>query len=365
MGAEGGLKVDAAVVSRLAQVPGGARTLERRGYDGCWTAEVSHDPFLPLTLAAEHTSTIELGTSIAVAFARNPMTMAQIGWDLQDYSQGRFILGLGSQIRPHIEKRFSMPWSKPVARMHEFVLAMREIWSCWREGTPLQFEGEFYTHKLMTPMFVPPAHPHGDPKVFVAAVGDRMTEMCGEVADGLLAHAFSTQRYVREVTLPMLSRGLERAGRLRSDVEVSSPLFVVTGRDEAELRSAAAGTRKQIAFYASTPAYRKVLELHGWGDLQTELHQLSRDGDWDTMGSLIDDTMLDEFAIVAPVDELVKKIRARCEGLFDRILVGFPPAIDEATVVDLVADLRNGAAASPRARSHRQDEPSGEEPWII
>ncbi|MCV7154143.1 LLM class F420-dependent oxidoreductase [Mycolicibacterium pyrenivorans] len=343
MGAEGGLKVDAAVVSRLAKVPDGARTLERRGYDGCWTAEVSHDPFLPLTLAAEHTSTIELGTSIAVAFARNPMTMAQIGWDLQDYSRGRFILGLGSQIKPHIEKRFSMPWSKPVARMHEFVLAMREIWSCWREDTPLQFEGEFYTHKLMTPMFVPPPHPHGDPKVFVAAVGDRMTEMCGEVADGLLAHAFSTQRYVREVTLPTLSRGLERAGRLRGDVEVSSPLFVVTGRDEAEVRAAAAPTRKQIAFYASTPAYRKVLELHGWGDLQTELHRLSREGDWDTMGSLIDDTMLDEFAVVAPVDELVKKIRTRCQGLIDRILVGFPPTIDEATVVSLVSDLRSGA----------------------
>lgn len=343
MCAGGGLKVDAAVVSQLAHVPDGARTLERRGYDGCWTAEINHDPFLPLTLAAEHTTSIELGTSIAVAFARNPMTVAQIGWDLQDYSQGRFILGLGSQIKPHIEKRFSMPWSKPVDRMSEFVLALREIWSCWREGTPLEFEGEFYTHKLMTPMFVPPAHPHGDPKVFVAAVGDRMTEMCGEVADGLLAHAFSTQRYAREVTLPTLTRGLERAGRSRSDVEVASPLFVVTGRDEAEVRSAAVATRKQIAFYASTPAYRKVLELHGWGDLQTELHRLSREGDWDAMGSLIDDTILDEFAVVAPVDDVVHKIRTRCDGLIDRVLVGFPPSVDETTVVGLVSELRSGA----------------------
>ena len=340
---EGGLKVDAAVVSRLSQVPTGARTLERRGFDGCWTAEVSHDPFLPLTLAAEHTTRIELGTSIAVAFARNPMTVAQIGWDLQDYSQGRFILGLGSQINPHIEKRFSMPWSKPVARMHEFVLALREIWSCWREDTRLQFEGEFYTHTLMTPMFVPPAHPHGDPKVFVAAVGDRMTEMCGEVADGILAHAFSTQRYFREVTLPTLSRGLERSGRVRDDIEVASPLFVVTGRDDAEMKAAASGARKQIAFYASTPAYRRVLELHGWGDLHTELHRLSREGDWDGMGSLIDDTILGEFAVVAPVDELAAKIRARCDGLIDRVLVGFPPSVDEATVVDLVADLRGSA----------------------
>ncbi len=205
------------------------------------------------------------------------------------------------------------------------------------------FEGEFYTHKLMTPMFVPPAHSYGDPKVFVAAVGDRMTEMCGEVADGLLAHAFSTQRYVREVTIPTLSRGIERSGRQRSDVEVSSPLFVVTGRDEQELTAAALATRKQIAFYASTPAYRSVLELHGWGDLQTELHRLSRDGDWDTMGSLIDDTILEEFAVVATVDQVVQKIRTRCEGLIDRVLVGFPSSIDEATVVDLVSDLRRGA----------------------
>lgn len=343
MGAEGGLKVDAAVVSQLAQVPDAARRLERRGYDGCWTAEINHDPFLPLTLAAEHTTSIELGTSIAVAFARNPMTVAQIGWDLQDYSQGRLLLGLGSQIKPHIEKRFSMPWSKPVARMREFVLAMREIWSCWRDDAPLAFDGQFYTHKLMTPMFVPPAHPYEDPKVFVAAVGDRMTEMVGEVADGLLAHAFTTERYLREVTVPTLSRGLQRAGRGRDDIQLACPLFVVTGHDEAELASAAVGTRKQIAFYASTPAYRNVLELHGWGDLQTELHRLSRDGDWDGMGALIDDTILDAFAVVAPVDQVVKKIHERCQGLIDRVLVGFPASVDETTVTELIADLRRGA----------------------
>jgi probable F420-dependent oxidoreductase len=343
MGAEGGLKVDAAVVSQLSHVAAGAEALERRGYDGCWTAETNHDPFLPLTLAAEHTSRIELGTSIAVAFARTPMTVAQMGWDLQDYSRGRFILGLGSQIKPHIEKRFSMPWSKPVARMREFVQALDAIWGCWRDGTRLEFEGEFYTHKLMTPMFVPPAHPYGDPKVFVAAVGERMTEMCGEVADGLLAHAFSTQRYLREVTIPTLSRGIERAGRQRGDIEVASPLFVVTGHDDEQLAEASTATRKQIAFYASTPAYRSVLELHGWGDLHTELHRLSRDGGWDAMGSLIDDTILSEFAVVATVDCLVDAIRTRCDGLIDRVLLGFPSTIDEATVVDLVSELRSGA----------------------
>lgn len=340
MGADGGLKVDAAVVSQLSHVPAAAETLERRGYDGCWTAEINHDPFLPLALAAEHTSRIQLGTSIAVAFARNPMTVAQIGWDLQEYSEGRLLLGLGSQIKPHIEKRFSMSWSKPVARMREFVLALHAIWECWRDGTRLAFDGEFYTHTLMTPMFVPQPHPHGDPKVFVAAVGDRMTEMCGEVADGLIAHAFSTQRYFREVTIPTLTRGIERAGRQRRDVEVASPLFVVTGRDEAELTQNAVATRKQIAFYASTPAYRGVLELHGWGELQTELHRLSREGQWDAMGSLIDDTMLAEFAVVAPLDSVVRAIRGRCDGLIDRVLVGFPPSVDEATVMDLVSELQ-------------------------
>ncbi len=284
MGSGAGLKVDGGAVSQLGNVVEAATTLERRGYDGCWTAEINHDPFLPLTLAAEHTNTIELGTSIAVAFARNPMTVANVGWDLQEYSRGRLNLGLGSQIRPHIEKRFSMPWSKPVARMHEFVLAMREIWACWRDGSRLRFEGEFYTHKLMTPMFTPEPHDYGFPKVFIAAVGEAMTEMAGEVADGLLAHAFTTKRYFEEVTTPALMRGMGRSGRDRSDFQVSCPVFVVTGERDADLDAAAVGTRKQIAFYGSTPAYRKVLELHGWGELHEELHRLSLQGDWDAHG---------------------------------------------------------------------------------
>ena len=270
MGSDVGLKVDGAVSSQLANVAQAASKLERRGYDCCWTAEIDHDPFLPLVLAAEHTTRIELGTSIAVAFARNPMTVANVGWDLQAYSDGRFMLGLGSQVQAHIEKRFSMPWSQPVRRMREFVLALREIWSCWQDGTKLRFEGEFYTHKIMTPMFTPEPQPHPFPKVFVAAVGEAMTEMCGEVADGLLAHAFTTKRYFEEVTTPALLRGMQRSGRQRSDFQLSCPIFVVTGETEEQLAAGAVGTRKQIAFYGSTPAYRKVLELHGWGDLHTK-----------------------------------------------------------------------------------------------
>jgi probable F420-dependent oxidoreductase len=335
-----GLKVDGAVSSQLAHIAKAASTLERRGYDCCWTAEINHDPFLPLVLAAEHTARIELGTSIAVAFARNPMTIANVGWDLQAYTQGRFLLGLGSQVQAHIEKRFSMPWSHPVRRMREFVLALHEIWSCWRDGTKLSFEGEFYTHKLMTPMFTPDPQPYAFPKIFVAAVGEAMTEMCGEVADGMLAHAFTTKRYFEEVTTPALMRGMQRSGRRRSEFQLSAPVFVVTGNDESELAAGAVGTRKQIAFYGSTPAYRKVLELHGWGDLHTELHRLSREGEWDVMGSLIDDEVLETFAVVAPLDDVAAKIRDRCDGVIDRVLVGFPPAVPEDTVAAVLQELR-------------------------
>jgi probable F420-dependent oxidoreductase len=347
---DGHLKVDGAVSSQLAHVAKAASTLERRGYDCCWTAEINHDPFLPLVLAAEHTTAIELGTSIAVAFARNPMTVANVGWDLQAYSQGRFMLGLGSQVQAHIEKRFSMPWSQPVRRMSEFVVALREIWSCWQDGTKLRFEGDFYTHKLMTPMFTPEPQPHGFPKVFVAAVGEAMTEMCGEVADGMLAHAFTTKRYFEEVTLPALLRGMSRSGRERSEFQLSAPVFVVTGEREDGLADAAVGTRKQIAFYGSTPAYRKVLELHGWGDLHTELHRLSLAGEWDAMGSLIDDEVLNAFAVVAPLDEVAGALRERCDGVIDRVLVGFPSSVSDETVASLLEDLRRAPDASMRSR---------------
>lgn len=349
-GDRGDLKVDGGVFSHLASVTQAASALEQRGYDGCWTAETNHDPFLPLVLAAEHTSKIQLGTSIAVAFARNPMTVANVGWDLQAYSQGRFILGLGSQIQAHIQKRFSMPWSHPVRRMREFILALRAIWSSWRDGTTLRFEGEFYTHKLMTPMFVPEPQPYGFPKVFVAAVGEAMTEMCGEVGDGMLAHAFTTKRYLDEVTMPALRRGMERSGRDRSEFQLTCPLFVVTGANEAEFETAAASTRKQIAFYGSTPAYRKVLELHGWGELQTELHRLSLQGDWDTMGSLIDDEMLDAFAVVAAPDELADKIRDRCGSVIDRVLPSFPSRLSETAVSTVLHELRGQPNASVRSR---------------
>jgi probable F420-dependent oxidoreductase len=347
-----GLRIDRGIPSELSRVPSAVASLEQRGYDGCWAGEIDHDPFLPVLLAAEHTSRLEVGTSIAVAFARNPMTVANLGWDLQTYSGGRFNLGLGTQVQAHIEKRFSMPWSHPVRRMREFVHALQAIWTAWQNGTKLAFDGEFYTHKLMTPMFSPKPSEHGFPDVFIAAVGEAMTEMCGEVADGLLAHAFTTKRYSDEVTTPALLRGLQRAGRDRSEFQVSCPIFIVTGETQEKMSAAAATTRKQIAFYGSTPAYRKVLDLHGWGDLHTELHRLSKEGRWDDMGGLVDDDVLHAFAVVAPISEVAGALRARCDGVIDRVLPAFPADLSEAAVdvvLDEVRNRSNSPARQPRS----------------
>lgn len=320
------LKIDGGIPNRLDQAAAAAGDLECQGYDGGWTAETSHDPFLPLLQAAEHTSRIELGTNIAVAFARNPMIVANLGWDLQAYAKGRFLLGLGTQIRPHIEKRFSMPWSHPAPRMREFVSALQAIWAAWRDGTKLSFEGDFYTHKIMTPMFTPEPQPHPAPKVFLAAVGTAMTEVCGEVADGHLGHPMVSKRYLDEVTLPALERGMRRRARARDDFQVCAEVMVATGADDTELAAAAAAVRKQIAFYGSTPAYRTVLELHGWGDLHTELHRLSLAGEWDAMAALIDDEMLATFAVVGAADTVATALRHRCDGAVDRVLPIFPTA---------------------------------------
>jgi probable F420-dependent oxidoreductase len=314
------MRVDGTVMTaRPEEMPSAARELEELGYDGVFTAETSHDPFLPITLAALETERIELGTGIAVAFARNPMSTAVVANDLQLYTEGRFILGLGSQIKPHIEKRFSMAWSHPADRMREFILAMRAIWATWNEGAKLDFRGDFYRHTLMTPFFNPGPNPYGTPKVFLAAVGERMTEVAGEAADGILLHGFTTERYVREVTLPALERGWARAGKQRGDFELSGPMFVVTGTNDEEFEAARSGTKQQIAFYGSTPAYRGVLELHGWGDLQGELNRLSKQGDWVQMGELVDDEVLATFAVTGEPEEIPAKLLERYGDIVDRV----------------------------------------------
>jgi probable F420-dependent oxidoreductase len=260
------VKVDGKLqASGFADVTEAAVRHEAGGYDGIWTSESKHDPFLPLVVAAEHTRRLEIGTAIAVAFARSPMTVAYAAHDLQAYSGGRFTLGLGTQVKPHIERRFSMPWSRPAARMLEYIAALHAIWASWNEGSALDFQGDFYRHTLMTPFFSPPPLDSPPPQVHLAAVGEQMTEVAGEAADGLLVYAFTTSRYLRERTLPALERGLARSGRAAGSVVLSIPGLVATGPDEAAMADAIRATRQQVAFYASTPTYRAVLEVHGWG----------------------------------------------------------------------------------------------------
>lgn len=317
-----------------------ARELEDAGFDGAWAPEVGHDPLLILAGAAPATTRLELGTGIVVAFGRSPMITATMANDVQILSGGRLLLGLGSQIKPHIEKRYSMPWSHPAARMREYILAMRAIWANWNEGEKLFFRGEFYRHTLMTPFFSPAPHEYGPPKIFLAAVGEMMTEVAGEVADGLLVHPFTTERYLREVTLPALARGLAKVGRDRSTFQVAfSGMVVVDDTDEVR-RADSREVRKQIAFYGSTLAYRGVLDLDGWGDLQPKLNELSRAGEWDAMAELIDDDVLDAFSVVAPLDQVGARVTERFAGAIDRFSLYQNESLGDAAAREILNSLR-------------------------
>ena len=339
------MKVDGGITTDLSKVPQSAKEVETAGYSGAWTAETAHDPFLPLVLAAEHTEKIELVTSIAVAFARNPMLLANLGWDLQAYSKGRFILGLGSQIKPHIEKRFSMEWSHPARRMREMVLAIRAIWDTWENGTKLDFRGEFYKHTLMTPFFTPERAElagFGTPKIYLAGVGELMTEVCGEVCDGFICHGFTTEKYLREVTIPALARGRAKAGKTMEGFDIVGPSFVVTGNNEDEMKAAAAGTRQQISFYGSTPAYRGVLEAHGWGGLQDDLNTLSKQGKWAEMGGLIDDEILNTFAVVGEPESIAPELHRRYGDVISRISFYAPYKSDPARWQPVIEAIKKG-----------------------
>lgn len=314
---------------------------QRIGIDGVWSTEVSRDPFLPLMVAAERAPEMQLGTAVAVAFARSPMTTAVVANDLNTFSKGRFVLGLGSQIRPHIERRFNMPWSAPAERMREYVQALHAIWSSWQTGEKLDFRGDFYQHTLMTPMFSPEPNPHGNPAVVVAAVGSKMTAVAAEVADGLLVHGFTTPRYLREVTTPAIEAGLNATHRQRSDFTVCYPGLVVTANDEDGYAVALEQVRRQIAFYGATPAYRSVLDLHGWGDLHTELHRLSKAGAWTDMTNLVNDEVLSEFAVAGEPKDVGRRIARRFSTVVDRFTLYTPYALDEATKAAVVEGIRS------------------------
>jgi probable F420-dependent oxidoreductase len=318
------VKLDARLTTPLAEAGPTARDFEAAGYAGAWVAETKYDPFLPLVNAAQATSTIQVGTSIAVAFARSPMTVATTANDLQRLSQGRFVLGLGTQVKAHIERRYSMAWSSPAARMREYVTALHAIWDAWNDETHLEFRGQFYRHDLMTPFFQPEPNPYGSPKVMLAGVGPMLTEVAGAVADGFICHAFTTEKYLREVTIPLLAKARAEAGKDMTDFDICGPSFVATGQSAEEIESAREGVKAQIAFYASTPAYRPVLELHGWGDLQSELNALVRADRWSEMASLISDEVLDAFAIVAPPEGIPDALQARFGDVITRISLYLP-----------------------------------------
>jgi probable F420-dependent oxidoreductase len=314
---------------------------EKDGYDGWFAVETQIDPFLGCAVAAERTERIEIGTGIAVAFARNPMTVALQANDVQALSGGRFILGLGSQIKPHITRRYSMPWSHPAPRMREFILAIRAIWDTWATGAELDFEGEFYSHTLMAPFFNPGPNPHGNPKIMLAAVGPLMTQTAGEVADGVLIHGFSTERYLREATLPALERGFKKAGRTREGFEITAPAFVVARDTEEELAEGVQAIKDQIGFYGSTPAYKPVLELHGWEELGDELKAMTKKGEWDKLGSMIDDEVLNTFAVVGTPEEAIAEVKRRYGDVCTRITMVIPPDRDEARWAGLFEELRS------------------------
>ncbi|MDE0196180.1 MAG: TIGR03617 family F420-dependent LLM class oxidoreductase [bacterium] len=314
------MRVDALLRSSPVTAPERARELEAAGFDGAWAGEMNHDPFIPLVRAAEHTERIELGTNIAVAFARSPMNAAHVAWDLQLLSDGRFTLGLGSQIKAHIVRRFSMPWSRPAARMQEYIEALHAIWDAWETGDRLDFRGDFYQHTYTSPLVRPAQLDGGRPKVYLAAVGPLMTKVAGRVADGLHCHSFTTADYLNEVTVPALRSGEADAGRPAGSTELSLPVITVVGETQEEFDRRSLSARLRIAYYGSTPAYRGVLEHHGWGQAQTELRELSLQGRWEEMAGVIDDDMLRTIAAVGTATEVADILADRFGGTVDRLI---------------------------------------------
>lgn len=304
-----------------------AQFAEEHGYDGVQAPETQHDPLIGCALAGAQTERVRVATAITVAFARSPMALAMTANDVQLAAGGRFALGLGSQVQAHIEKRFSMPWSAPAPRMREFIGALRAIWDSWETGEPLRVRGEHYTHTLMTPFFSPGPNPHGAPDVWLAAVGPNMTRLAGETADGFIAHAFTTREYLVEVSLPTLEEGARSAGRHTPEV-ILQP-FVIAASDEASRTAQEAAVRQQIAFYGSTPAYRGVMERHGWEDAADRLHAASRRGEWKAMHSEITDDMLDAFCVTGTPGEVRDRLAERYAGIADVVCVNAPATREE------------------------------------
>lgn len=330
-------------LAEVGQIAAGA---EQIGFDALWTSETQHDPFLPLALVAQHTERAQFGTAVAIGFARSPATLAYTAWDLSEASGGRFILGLGTQVRAHIERRFGMPWPEsPVGKLRELIEAIRAIWSSWQTGERLNWRGEYFKLTLMTPFFDP--GPIRDPQIpiYLAGVNTGLARLAGEVADGLHAHPYHSAEYLRQVVRPAIEAGMAQAGRQSGAVSLSTTVFAVTSQAEAE------AVRAQIAFYASTPSYRVVMELHGWEATAERLQGLARRGEWGRMGAEISDEMLGTFAVVCDPDQLGRALVERYQGLVDRLALYLPYAAgtNERFWRDLVGQIRARQASNSAA----------------
>jgi len=319
------MQVDLTIlVPDLEAMPRIARRAENVGFAALWSSETKHNPFLPLTLAAEHTQRLLLGTAVAIAFPRSPMVTAQIAWDLQRFSGGRFILGLGTQVKAHIERRFGMTWEAPASKLREYILALRAIWAAWQHRTRLNFRGRFYKHTLMTDFFDPGPIDHPDIPIYIAGVNTKLVRLAGELCQGFHVHPFHSPLYLRRVLLPALEEGLRSSGRTRKDIQLASTVFAITGRNEGEKQAVREMVRQQIAFYASTPSYRVVLDVHGWGDVGSRLSALAARRRWEEMPALVTDDMLEAYAIEAPWEARPQALVDRYAGLLDRVALYYP-----------------------------------------
>ncbi len=337
------MKLDVGMLTHdLKSIPAYARKVEALGFDCLWTSETQHDPYLPLAVAASVTSRIKLGTAIAVAFPRSPMITAHIAWDLQKASEGRFILGLGSQVKGHNERRFSVPFESPGPKLREIVLALRTIWDCWQNGTKLAFKGQFYRFDLMTPFFNPGPIAHPKIPIYISGVNEYMCRIAGEVCDGLHVHPFNSAKYLREYVQPAVNAGLAKAGRSRADFTYATATFVIVGDTDAERATAREAVRQQISFYASTRTYEPVLATHGWQDVARALHRKSVEGDWSGMAALITDEMVDAYAVTGTYDTIAARIQERYAGLLDRTAFYQPyqqPGLDDPRLPRVVKEF--------------------------
>ena len=335
------MKIDGALLwENLKTVADRTRELQRIGYDGIYTFEGSHDGLLPLATAALASDQLELSAQVAIAFSRNPLQLAYQLNDIHLAAEGRFFVGLGTQVKANIERRFSMPWGKPVTRMRNFVGALHAIFRSWNEGTPLHFESEYYTHTKMQPFFAPSPNQFGRPKIALGGVGRPMTRLAGEIGDGFVVLPFHTPRFLETFTMPALREGLELAGRAREDFSVSAMCMIVTAQNERAYRAAFERTRFQVAFYGTTPNYKKCLDAEGWGELHPELHQLVRENRWMEIPTLISDEMVERIAVCGAPEAVADQLWARFKGVADRISIMTPYALDDESAAQVVSRLK-------------------------